>query len=105
MGWLCSEFIKTLPNCDKIASIYEKYLSANPGATLLLIPMVPPESGTESFVWAIEYFSPVTEAEKNKMGLLAQSYSESLWYCIYSSKNIYKTWEKNTRFGIVRRAE
>ena len=97
---LSSEFIKTLPNSDKIALLYEKYLSINSGATVLLIPMMPPEGGTESFMWIIEYFSPIAETEKNKMGLLAQNYSESLWYCVNSSKNIHKSWEKNSKFSI-----
>ena len=85
---LSSEFIKALPNSDKIALLYEKYLSINSGATVLLIPMMPPEGGAESFMWIIEYFSPIAETEKNKMGLLAQNYSESLWYCVNSSKKI-----------------
>jgi len=94
------EFIKTLPAQDKLLPLFEKYRSVNPNGIMLLIPMLPPESGNENFIWVIEYFSQVPETEKNKMGLLAQNYAESLWYCVNSSKKRHNDKGSNSKFGI-----
>lgn len=94
---LNAEFIGTLPDSEKILQYYEKYLLQNPSSTLLLVPLSPPEGGNKSFIWVAEYFTPPPETEANKMGLLAQSYSESLWYSLNSSKNIYKTLGEKTK--------
>lgn len=96
---LNSDLIRKVPNSDKIQLYYEKYLAMNPSSNILLIPMFSPEEGKANFVWVIEYFSTITEAEKSKMGLLSQHYGESLWFWFNSSKGLYKIIGKNPKLN------
>ncbi len=94
---LTPEFIKSVPAADKVQAYYEKYLSKTPDSNLLLVPMFSPEGGKASFIWVIEYFLPISDAEKSKIGLLSQSYGESLWYSANTSKGIYGILRKRSK--------
>ncbi|OGV47826.1 MAG: hypothetical protein A2017_15980 [Lentisphaerae bacterium GWF2_44_16] len=58
----------------------------NATTDILLLPLPPPPGGNSpghsrhGFIWALEFFNGISQAEENILTLLAQHYSEAIWH-------------------------